>query len=63
MGRIELYAKTGNINLIGSSIKMIGIGSLHTEYEKLKNEYNKKGYFNNKKPLPASIKKIGIDNK
>jgi exonuclease VII large subunit len=60
MGRIELYAKTGNINLIGSSIKMIGIGSLHTEYEKLKNEYNKKGYFNNKKPLPASIKKIGI---
>lgn len=59
-GRIELYAKTGNINLIGTSIKMIGIGSLHTEYEKLKNEYGKKGYFNNKKPLPPSIKKIGI---
>ena len=59
-GRIELYTKTGNINLIGTSIKMIGIGSVHTEYEKLKIEYGKKGFFNNKKPLPESIKKIGI---
>lgn len=59
-GRIELYAKTGNINLIGTSIKMIGIGSVHTEYEKLKIEYEKRGFFNNKKPLPESIKKIGI---
>lgn len=59
-GRIEHYAKSGNINLIGSSIKLTGVGSVHTEYERLKMEYEKKGFFNNKKPLPASIKKIGI---
>lgn len=59
-GRIEYYVKNGNVNLIGTSIKNIGIGSLHTEYEKIKNDYNQKGYFNNRKPLPSSVKKIGI---
>ena len=59
-GRIELYAKSGKINFIGSAIKNIGIGLLHTEYEKIKIEYEKKGYFNNRKPLPKSINKIGI---
>jgi exodeoxyribonuclease VII large subunit len=59
-GRVELYAKSGKINFIGSGIKNIGIGSLHTEYEKIKLEYENKGYFNNKKPLPKSINKIGI---
>jgi len=59
-GRIELYAKSGKINFIGSGIKNIGIGSLHTEYEKIKTEYEKKGYFNKKKSLPKSINKIGI---
>ena len=59
-GSIELYAKTGNINLIGTTIKIIGIGSLHTEYERIRENYEKKGYFNNKKPLPTSVKRIGI---
>jgi exonuclease VII large subunit len=60
VGKIEFYTKNGNINFIGSSIKITGIGSLHTEYEKIKSEYDKKGYFNNKKPLPESVKRIGI---
>lgn len=59
-GCIDMYIKTGNINLIGSSIKNIGVGSLHTEYEKLKKEYDSKGYFNNKRPLPQVINKIGV---
>lgn len=41
-GKIELYTKTGNVNIIGNEIKIIGVGSLHTEYEKIKNDYEKK---------------------
>lgn len=59
-GKIELYTKTGNVNIIGNDIKMIGIGLLHTEYEKIKIDYEKKGYFNNRKYLPSTVKKIGI---
>lgn len=59
-GRIEHYVKNGNVNLIGNAIKSIGIGSLHSEYEKIKNSYDQKGYFNNRKPLPLSVKKIGV---
>jgi len=60
VGKIEFYTKNGNINLIGSSIKITGIGSLHTEYEKIKSEYDKKGYFDNRKPLPESVKRVGV---
>ncbi len=59
-GKLDYYTKTSNINLIGSTIKIIGIGSLHTQYEKLRNEYEKKGYFNNKKSLPSTVKNIGV---
>lgn len=59
-GRVDYYTKQGNMSIIGSSIKTKGIGSEHAEYERIKKEYEKKGYFNNKKPLPQSISKIGI---
>lgn len=60
MGKLEYYKKSSNINFIGKNITNIGIGSLHIKYEKLKDKYEKKGYFNNKKPLPKSIKNVGI---
>jgi exodeoxyribonuclease VII large subunit len=59
-GKIDYYTKNGYTNIIGNAIKNIGIGDLHIEYEKLKNNYEKKGYFNNRKSLPGSVKKIGI---
>jgi exodeoxyribonuclease VII large subunit len=60
IGRLEFYTKNGHINFVGTSIKIMGIGSLHTEYEKIRTEYEKKGYFNNRKQLPKSVKKIGV---
>lgn len=59
-GKIDYYTKNGYTNIIGNAIKNIGIGDLHIEYEKLKNNYEKKGYFNNRKSLPETVKKIGI---
>lgn len=59
-GKINYYQGNGSVNIVGSSIKLVGEGVLHAEYEKLKESYDKKGYFNNKKPLPSSIKRVGI---
>jgi len=59
-GKIDYYTKNGYTNIIGNAIKNIGIGDLHIEYEKLKSNYEKKGYFNNRKSMPSSVKKIGI---
>ena len=39
-----------------------GVGNLHSAYEKLKKQYQSKGYFNDeiKKKLPSNLKNIGI---
>jgi len=58
-GRIDYHMVYG-ISLIGTSVKVIGIGSLHKEYELLKTDFEKKGFFNNKKDLPQNVKKIGV---
>lgn len=60
IGKIDYYGKNNNINLVGKTIEMIGIGSLHTQYENLKNKYNQMGYFDNRKELPVSAKNIGV---
>lgn len=59
-GKIDYYIISGKISIIGNQIKIIGSGALHAEYENIKQKYEKKGYFNNKKALPEAIKKIGI---
>ena len=45
-----------------TDIKKIGkqVGNVHNQYELLKQKYNQLGYFNNKKPIPDTIKCIGI---
>ncbi|VBB17833.1 exodeoxyribonuclease VII large subunit [Yasminevirus sp. GU-2018] len=59
-GKIDYYVKSGYVNLIGTTIKNTGVGTVHAEFEKIKSDYEKKGYFNNKKPLPTSIKRVGV---
>lgn len=59
-GKIDFYAKGGNVNLIGRKIEKVGIGSIHAQYEKIRDKYQKKGYFDNKKDLPLKIKDIGV---
>jgi len=59
-GKIDYYTQQGKVNFIGKGIKNIGVGALHAEYEKIKKNYEQKGYFNNSKPLLTSVKKIGL---
>ena len=61
-GEVSFYERGGKINIKGKSIKNVGVGALHEEYEKLKARYKKKGYFDRdrKKPQPKTVKNIGV---
>lgn len=59
-GKVEYYSPYGSMNFIGKQIEKVGIGSIHAQYEKTRLEYQKKGYFDNKKPMPKSIRSIGV---
>ncbi len=61
-GKLVCYSKNGSYSLQIFKIEKKGVGDLHTSYEKLKQEFKKKGYFNeeNKRQFPDNIKNIGI---
>lgn len=59
-GKISYWNKSSQIKFVGESIKLFGIGDLHKQYEELKTKYEKAGYFNNRLPLPKTVKNIGI---
>ena len=61
-GIINIFNKAGTYNLIAHDIKSVGVGDLHQEYLKLKEHYDKLGYFkdDHKKKLPLKINKVGI---
>ena len=62
-GHLDFYVKGGSLSFIVDNIeKQEGLGEVHLQYEKLKKEYKKKGYFDveNKKEPPALIKKVTI---
>lgn len=62
IGSVYLYQKMGQYNINVSKIRQLGIGDLYTKYLELKDNFEKKGYFDvkNKKVIPKFPKKIGI---
>ena len=61
--RFDFYGPTGNINLIVDKIiTNENSGELHAEYEKIKDNFALKGYFDQsrKKPIPDFVKNILI---
>ncbi len=61
-GSIYLYVKTGQYNINVRNMKKAGIGDLFVEYERLKKEFELKGYFDaeHKKQLPKYPQTIGV---
>ena len=61
-GSLTCFIKSGSYNINAKKIIKSGLGDLHTEYEKLRDTYNKLGYFDvdKKKILPKNITKLGI---
>lgn len=61
--KLDFYGGTGNVNLIVDKLIVSeGQGDLFTKYEKIKNDFQEKGYFNqsHKKSLPIILKNILI---
>ncbi len=60
-GKIQVYTKSGNYSIIAYKIEKTGQGNIHNNYEKIKEEYTRLGYFdeNIKKKIPT-INKLCI---
>lgn len=61
-GSVSYYSKGGKLNFNAYSIEKFGIGVLYQKFLELKDELEKKGYFDLsiKKPLPARVRRIGV---
>lgn len=61
-GSIYLYVKSGGYNINVRKMIKSGVGNLFVEYEKLKKEYQLKGFFNqeHKKAIPKYPNAIGV---
>lgn len=61
-GSLYLYVKMGQYNINVRSMKKAGIGDLFVEYERLKKEFELKGYFDSshKQELPKYPQAIGV---
>lgn len=61
-GRISIYVQDGSLRLYCSSMKKIGLGELFEEFNKLKNELEKEGVFDNffKREIPMYPKRVGV---
>ncbi len=60
IGRISVYPSSGSYQIYVNNLEQDGLGNLYIAYEKLKEELNKKGLFNQKRPIPKLPSKIGI---
>lgn len=61
-GYLAIYPKGGYYQLTAQNIEVVGTGDIYEDYNILKEHYEKNGYFDqkNKKPLPHSIKTVGV---
>ncbi|WOO87483.1 exodeoxyribonuclease VII large subunit [Mollicutes bacterium LVI A0039] len=61
-GSLYLYVKMGQYNINVRSMTKAGVGDLFIQFERLKKEFELKGYFDqtHKKPLPKYPQTIGV---
>lgn len=61
-GRIDVYERKGNYQLIVESMEPQGVGALQREFERLKRKLDAEGLFDEarKRPLPGMPRRIGL---
>jgi len=61
-GRVDLYSKRGDLQIVVDHMESLGAGRLHQEFEKLKARLGEEGLFDRdrKQPLPPVPRRIGI---
>lgn len=59
-GKLSFYTKNGTYQITAINIKKSGVGDISVKYQKMKDEFDKKGYFLNKKNFPQKINNVAI---
>ena len=61
-GNVSVFEREGKYQLYARRMRKQGIGNLYEEYLKLKNELEKKGYFDeaHKKPIPRFVDTVAV---
>ncbi len=61
-GQVEHYVPSGRVSFIAWHVRAAGVGALWAKFQRLKEQLQKEGLFDNarKKPLPVLPKTIGI---
>ncbi len=61
-GSPNFYTKSGRFNFVVSAVEPFGQGLLYQKFAELKERLSKEGLFDqaHKKPIPASVKRIGV---
>lgn len=59
-GKLTFYAKQGTYQITVNNIIKSGVGDINTKYDKLKEDFNNKGYFSKKREFPKEINNVGI---
>ena len=61
-GRVDLYAKRGNLQVVAGWMEPLGAGRLQAQFEELKARLQEEGLFDpdRKRPLPRVPRRIGI---
>lgn len=61
-GHVSLYEAQGNIQLYADFVQAEGVGSLHQQFEDLKERLDAEGLFDDerKRPLPSFPRRIGV---
>lgn len=62
LGRVDLYTRRGDLQIIAGRMEKAGLGRLQAEFEQLKQRLHEEGLFDadRKLPLPAVPRRIGI---
>lgn len=61
-GSVSIYQKSGSYQIIAKSMQLQGLGNLYIQFENLKRDLEKEGYFSQerKKTIPIMPKAIGL---
>lgn len=62
VGRLTIYEPRGDLQFVVESMALLGAGSLHEEFLRLKARLGAEGWFDStrKRPLPAHPRRIGV---
>lgn len=61
-GKVEVYERDGKYQLYVSQVRQEGLGSLHEQFEQLKQKMEEMGMFapEYKRPIPVYIRRLGV---